>query len=247
MILDLIRTEWFKLRKSKIGFILLIGPLMGLMIGMVNPLIDTMLQDSTVTMWIPQLLVMNLTYALLFLPLITAVLTGLVCRYEYQQGGWKQLLSLPVTRSSVFIAKFSTIMILVFMIQVLYVIAVFAAGTINGISDSFPLNIIWKSIFGGWIATFPLVALQLWMSLLFRSFAAPFAVNVMFTLPTILVVNSEKFGPLYPWAQPFNMMYIGENAADIFFIPLWQMLVVVGGSFLLFFCGGLFYFYKKMI
>lgn len=41
---------------------------------------------------------MNLTYALLFLPLITGVLASAICRYEHQAGGWKQLVSLPVTR-----------------------------------------------------------------------------------------------------------------------------------------------------
>src|SRR5690606_34498484 len=106
--------------------------------------------------------------------------------------------------------------------------------------------IVWKSIFGGWIAAFPLVALQLWMSIVFKSFAAPLAVNVIFTLPSILAANSERFGPYYPWAQPFQMMYIG-NSNDVFFVPLDQLFIVVGGSFLLFFFGGLFYFQRKMI
>ena len=109
------------------------------------------------------------------------------------------------------------------------------------------MEIVWKSAFGGWVATFPLVALQLWISVMWKSFAAPFAVNVVFTLPSILAVNSKTFGPYYPWAQPFSMMYIGGNTDDVFFVPWDQLLTVVGGSFVLFFLCGYFYFQRKAV
>jgi hypothetical protein len=138
-------------------------------------------------------------------------------------------------------------MLLVLAIQLLYLGAVYVVGMIKDYTDPFPIEIFWKSIFGGWVATFPLVALQLWMSILFKSFAAPFTVNVIFTLPSILVVNSERFGPYYPWAQPFSMMYIGGNTDDIFLVPWDQLLAVVGGSFVLFFLGGYLYFQRKSV
>ena len=105
---------------------------------------------------------MNLTYALLFLPLITGVLASAICRYEHQAGGWKQLLALPVTRGKVFIAKYVLIMLLVLVMQLLYFGAVYTVGMVKDYTDPFPMEIVWKSIFGGWVATFPLVALQLW-------------------------------------------------------------------------------------
>lgn len=240
--LALLQSEWYKLRKSKILLLIFVGPLLGLLIGLV---IDYG-SDPEVNDWYVTLLTMNLTYALLFLPLITGVFASVVCRYEHQAGGWKQLLALPVSRGNVFVAKFILLMLIVFVIQLLYLGAIYVVGMLKGYTDPFPLAIVWKSIFGGWIATFPLVALQLWMSIVFKSFAAPFTVNVIFTLPTILAVNSERFGPYYPWAQPFEMMYVG-NPSDVFFVPLEQLLTVVGGSFLLFFFGGLLYFQRKMI
>lgn len=240
--LSILQSEWFKLRKSKIIFIIFVGPLIGLFLGLVTNLGN----DVAVNEWYLSLLSMNLTYALLFLPLITGVLASVICRYEHQSGGWKQLLALPVTRGKVFIAKFILLMLLVFVIQLLYLGAIYAVGMIKGYTDPFPIEIVWKSIVGGWVATFPLVALQLWMSIAFKSFAAPFAVNVIFTLPSILAVNSERFGPYYPWAQPFEMMYIG-GPSDVFFVPWEQLLTVVGGSFILFFVGGLMYFQRKMI
>ena len=107
------------------------------------------------------------------------------------------------------------------------------------------MDIVLKSIIGGWIATFPLAALQLWLSMVWKSFAMPFAVNVIFTLPTILVINSDKAAPYYPWA--LSMMYIGGGEGDIFFVPWEQLITVVGGSFLLFFIAGYVYFQRKAV
>ncbi|WP_249871976.1 ABC transporter permease [Oceanobacillus saliphilus] len=241
--LSILQAEWYKLRKSKILFIIFVGPLIGLFLGLTSNLSI----DVAINEWYLSLFSMNLTYALLFLPLITGILASIICRYEHQAGGWKQLLALPVTRGKVFIAKYVILMLIVLAIQLLYLGAVYVVGMIKGITDPFPLEIVWKSIFGGWVATFPLVALQLWMSILFKSFAAPFTVNVIFTLPSILAVNSERFGPYYPWAQPFSMMYIGGNTDDIFFVPWDQLLTVVGGSFVLFFLGGYLYFQRKSV
>ncbi|HWI48238.1 MAG TPA: ABC transporter permease [Rummeliibacillus sp.] len=239
--LAILQSEWFKLRKSKITSIIIIGPLIGLMTGINSPL------ELKVSVWEQTLLYMNLTYALLFLPLITGVLSSMICRYEHQAGGWKQLLALPVSRGQVFVAKYIILMLIVLVIQILYFCALFAVGIIRGFSDPFPIEIIWKCILGGWIATFPLVALQLWMSILFNSFALPFAVNVIFTLPSILAINSEYVGPYYLWAQPFSMMYIGGETGDVFYIPWEQLITVVGGGFILFFLGGYVYFQRKAV
>lgn len=241
---SILQSEWFKFRHSKILFIILTVPIIGIFLGLTSRFST---EKFEVNEWYLSLLSMNLTYALLFLPLITGVLSSAICRYEHQAGGWKQLLALPVTRGRVFIGKYVLLIVLVLVMQVLFFVAVYIVGMIKGFTDPFPMEIVWKSLIGGWVATLPLVALQLWMSILFKSFAAPFAINVILTLPTILVVNSERFSSFYPWAQPFLMMYIGGETGDTFFVPWVQLLTVVGGSFIVFFVGGYLYFQRKAV
>ncbi|MFD1388792.1 ABC transporter permease [Oceanobacillus oncorhynchi subsp. oncorhynchi] len=240
---SVISSEWYKLRKSKVLLLLLVAPLIGLFIGLSSPLGDIGAPNP----WYEKLIMMNFTYAVLFLPLISGVLASVICRYEHQEGGWKQLLALPVTRGKVFLSKYLLLLLLVFAMQLLYLISIYLVGIIEGITDPFPMDIVWKTIVGGWMATFPLIALQLWVSIAFKSFAAPFAINVIFTLPTVLVINSERFGPYYPWGQPFLMMNIGGSTGDVFFVPWDQILMVIGGSFLLFFIGCYLYFQRKAI
>ncbi|MFS0644479.1 ABC transporter permease [Siminovitchia sp. 179-K 8D1 HS] len=244
MFVSLLEAEWYKLKRNNIYALLIIGPLLTLLIGAMNPMMSQM---EGFNPWYSLFLFMNLPYALLFLPLITGVLAGIVCRYEHQAGGWKQLAALPVTRSQIYVAKFVLIAILVLVIQLMYGVVVYVAGMVNGFEESFPFIVISKFIFGGWIATFPMIALQLWAAMHWRSFAVAFTLNVIFTLPGILAINSERFGPYYPWAQPFFMMYAEENMPGIFFVPISQVLLVTGGSFILFLLLGLLSFNRKAI
>lgn len=236
------RSEWYKLRKSWVIWLLFIPPLIGLFLGQIS-----MGDIGEANQWIIKLVMANATYALLFLPLITGVVAGFICRYEHQEGGWKQLLALPVTRGKVYLTKYILVLFLVLTMQLLYLGSMLILGAIQGITDPFPWEIVWRSILGGWVATSPLVALQLWMSMIFKNFAAPFSINVIFTLPSLLVINSERFGPYYPWGQPFLMMNIGGEGDNFFFIPWEQLLMVVGGSFIVFFFGGYLYFQRKAV
>lgn len=239
----ILHAEWYKLFKSKVLIVILVVPLIVLFAGLTA--------DQEVsgpgTEWLTMISVMNATYGLLFLPLMTGVLAGIICRYEHQEGGWKQLLALPLTRVNVFVAKYALLLIIMAGIQLLYVAAIYGAGLMRGFTEPFPTEILIKIALGGWVATFPLIALQLWVSIMWKSFAAPFVVNVIFTLPAVLIVNSERFGPYYPWTQPFMMMYVHDRTDQLFLVPWNQLLIVVGGSFLVFFLGGLLYFQRKTV
>lgn len=242
--IGLIQAEWFKLKRLRIVGLLIVGPLLSLIIGIANPMIKTFGDGNP---WYMLMLFMNLTYALLFLPLVTGVLAGLVCRYEHQAGGWKQLVALPIKRYQIYFAKFFVIAVLVLVIQLFYGAVVYGAGTFNQFTEPFPVAVISKFIIGGWLATLPMIALQLWAAMMWQSFALVFALNVVFTLPSILAINSERFGPLYPWAQPFFMMYMQDDVSGLFFVPLSQFLLVTVGSFVIFLALGTWSFTRKAI
>jgi hypothetical protein len=59
--------------------IIFVGPLIGLFIGLTANFFNV--TDVNVNKWYLSLLSMNLTYALLFLPLITGVLASSICRW----------------------------------------------------------------------------------------------------------------------------------------------------------------------
>jgi hypothetical protein len=243
MFWNLVQSELLKIRKTTIWLLLFVSPSLAFLGGLGTPSIEGIPNE-----WLAPLLTMTQIHSLLFFPLIIGVFTSFICRFEHQNGGWKQLLSLPVRRTHVYMAKFSLIMALIAMIQLLFTCSWLLIGLIKGFTDPFPMLEMLKSVVGGWIATLPLVALLLLVSMAWTSFAAPLALNVIFTLPNILVANSETFAPYYPWVQPFLMMIPkADGPWGGFFVSFESIIFAIIGAFVVFFASGLVYIHKKAV
>ena len=243
MFWNLVQSEMLKMRKTTIWLLLFVSPSLAFVVGLATPAIEGLPNQ-----WVAPLLTMTQVHSLLFLPLIIGIFTSFICRFEHQNGGWKQLLSLPVLRTHVYMSKFSLVMALIAIIQLLFTYSWIFIGLIKGFTDPFPMMVMLKSIVGGWIATLPLVALLLLVSMAWASFAAPLALNVVFTLPNILVANSETLAPYYPWVQPFlTMIPKAEGPWGGFFVSLESIIFAIAGAFVVFFASGLVYIHKKAV
>lgn len=241
----LLQVEFLKIRKSAIWLLILVSPILSLLIGFGE---TTEMPDLGIgqQQWVSMLGVMTVSHAILFLPLLTGVFSSFICRYEHASGGWKQLLSLPVSKTKVYLVKFFIVSLMIAATQILFAMGLFFIGSLKGFSSDIPWGTISMSIIGGWLACFPLIALQLLVSVAWSSFAAPLALNVIFTIPNILVINSERFAPYYPWAQPFEMMMpTSGKGFGSFNISMETLSVVIVGSFILFMTFGLRYFTRK--
>nr|WP_275580408.1 ABC transporter permease [Metabacillus iocasae] len=240
----LLQVEWFKMKRSKLWPLILLSPLTASIVGYgaVSRVDFELLND-----WYEPLVFMVSIHAILFLPLISGVLVSLICRHEHQAGGWKQLLSLPVKRSTVYLAKGVLTFFLIGLIQLLFVMGWLVVGASQGYADPLPIKLMLTVLIGGWMAMIPLICLQLWASTLWASFGAPLALNVIFTVPNIMIINSERFSPLYPWAQPFMLMMPQDQSVIGFSASANVLFLVIGGSAVLFFIGGLLTFQRKLV
>lgn len=238
--MNTLRSEFLKIRKTKITQLIVVSPIICTIIAFSGGF------AVSENEWLNSYYAMVFTHGTLFLPMITGIFACYVCRYEHLDGGWKQMLTLPIPRYQLYTVKFSMIMLLIGVMQLLFLPGLFLAGTVKGMSGSFPFELVLTSLLGGWIATFPLVALQLWVSTAWKSFAAPMAINVIFTFPSILAVNSERFGPYYPWSQPFLGMIPMQGPDSMFFFSIQTLVFVILGCFLVFFLGGLRMFLRRV-
>lgn len=238
----MIRSEWLKLRRSVVWPLAAASPLFVVVIGMLE------LEKADPFPWAEVLSITSALHAMLFLPLLVGVFAAIVCRYEHIGGGWKQLLSLPVSRTQVYVVKFGMVILLVGVTQLLLLLFIVLLGFTKGSTGDIPWRLLIGSMLGGWIACLPLAALQLSVSAAFQSFAAPLAVNVILTLPNMLVVNSSQYGPYYPWAQPMLAMLPREEYGfGSFNMSMETLFIVVLGSFCAFFAAGWIYFQKKPV
>ncbi|HET7578989.1 MAG TPA: ABC transporter permease [Bacillales bacterium] len=241
--LKTIHAEFYKFRKTFTWTVLFLSPIIA---GFAGFFTYSRLSDGHPSKpWMLIYSPMATIHGMLFLPLIVGVIVALICRYEHLHGGWKQYLVQPVRRWQVYLVKFGLAAGAIAVIQLLMLFALLAAGILNGIDHPFPLEMVLKSLIGGWIATFPLIALQLWVSTAWSSFAAPMAINVICTIPSMLIANSATYGPYYPWAQPLLAMMPNAKSAGILFVSAETLFLVIAGSFVIFFVGGLTFFQKR--
>lgn len=237
--ITLMYTEWIKLKKSKVLQILYISPILATVAGYFT--------EFTVAgnEWIDTFYTMILVHAVLFLPLLAGLFSAAVCRYEHAEGGWKQLLTLPVNRTRVYSAKLIVVCVFIALTQMLLLVGLFLVGILHGFTDPFPVREVLIRLLMGWLGTLPLISLQLWVSTAWSSFAAPVALNVILTLPNMLIANSDKYGPWYPWAQPFLGMIIDSGSGITFSIE--TLIFVIIGGFVIFTIGGISYFQQKAV
>lgn len=228
--------------KSYVWLLVIGSPLISLAPGM---LADNEGKKMT---WELLLNVMSMMHALLFLPVLSGIFAALICRYEHHDGGWKLLLSLPVTRLSVYLSKYVMIIGLLAAVQLTFLVMVLSLGFFRDVPGPIPWSMLLSAVFAGFVACMPLAALQLAISQGWSSFGAPLALNVSLTIPNMLIANSATYGPYYPWVQPMlAMMPYGDQGFGAFNLPLETLLMVVGGSFIVFFFGGLVSFYRKAV
>ncbi|MGG4142302.1 ABC transporter permease [Paenibacillus algorifonticola] len=239
----LLASERLKLSRSFIWLLVPISPLLSLLLGIVSNPIEGMPAEQYEGLYS----YMALFHAVLLLPILTGVFAAFVCRYEHAGGGWKQLLALPISRKSLYFAKFWLVSELLIGVQLLFLAAVLITGAVRGLHE-IPWNFMLLGLLGGWLACLPLAALQLWVSTSWSSFAAPLTINVMLTLPNMLVINSAEYGPFYPWVQPtIAMLVLGSENYGAFTMPVMNLFMTIIGSLLLFIIGGLIYFRAKEI
>lgn len=183
-------------------------------------------------------------YGWIFYPIVSGVFAALICRTEHLNGGWKQLLALPVRRRDVYTAKYAIVAALLAVSQLLVLAELFAVSRSVGFADV-PWASVGLGLLGGWVAVLPLAALQMWASTRWRTFGGPLALNVVLTFPAIFAVQSERFAPWYPWGLPVvGMMepFAGKSGEHWFaFAPATLLIVIVGGL-ALWFTGGLVHF-----
>lgn len=244
MFWNLVQSEFLKMRKTYIWLLLFVSPAFAFVAGFLTEQVEGAPNE-----WVIPLVIMTPIHTILFLPLIIGVFTSFLCRYEHKNGGWKQLLSLPVKRTNVYLSKFFLTIMLIAINQGLVLVAWLAIGFIKGFEDPIPYDVMVRSFVGGWIATLPLAAIMLLISMAWASFAAPLAFNVVFTVPNILVANSETYAPFYPWVQPFLTMIPkgGEGPWGGFFMSFESLVYAIIGGFILFFVSGLIYINKKAV
>lgn len=180
-------------------------------------------------------------WAFFMLPMCITALTALVAHTEHGPRAWDHLHALPVPRWHFYVAKAACVLGLVaamaLWLLLLTPLAVIAAGLAKpaiaalGSPDWQAILLLHARMF---LASWLLVAIQLWIALHFASFVPALAVGIGGTFFAV-VATSAKAGVFMPWQMPVNQLAADPARADlalmlglaggivVFALMLWRM------------------------
>jgi hypothetical protein len=149
---------------------------------------------------------------ILMMPLFLTLEAALVGTMEHSNKQWKHLFALPVPRWSIYLAK----TIVVAALGAIATLTLWAGILAGGAA----LHAMYPNTAAGPIgarevlrlealcfaASWLMLAIQLWLGLRSASFSLAVCVGMLATVVGFIVVNSARWGHLYPWTLPLQVL-----------------------------------------
>ncbi len=153
------------------------------------------------------------------------ILASQIATIEHHQSSWKQLLSLPVSRLTVFSSKFITLLIMLFVSSTLLFIGTVLLGVGLKFGWTFPAVAILKNSFFPLLAALPVLAIQTWLSITFKNQAVSLTIGILGTMVGMTAYNAPDW---FIWGWPL----LSEKHEPIWFVTFG---IIVGMAIVI--CG----------
>lgn len=201
--LPLIRTEFAKLKRSLALSLCLAAP--ACVAGFAALALATADADKRWERFLDEGLAM---WSFFMLPMTVTALTVLLAQIEHGARMWNHLLVLPVGRVWLFFAKTVVALVLLLLLQALVYFGLYLAGF--GMDAALPDRQLtgdpqFREMAIGLAAmavgALPMLVIQLWAALRFRSFVPPLVIGILGTFAA-LVITASNSSVYLPWLLP---------------------------------------------
>lgn len=199
-----ITAENRKLHRSPIWLLFFILPLISACYGTFNYLQNLeILHDRWYSLWTQH----TLFYSMLFFPAMVAAYAAYLWRLEHTGHNWNLIMAVPVPPMDLFFAKFCIVCKLALLTQCwALALFVFCGKVIVQFSDWPPAELV-LYLLRGTVGALAIIAVQLLLAMVIRSFAVPIFLAVAGGISGMLL--GSKGLSLY-W--PYCLMQAGMNA-----------------------------------
>lgn len=224
MIGNLLRADFLKIKRKGLWFLAFLGPFGVIALQMVNYGVrkDYLLNQSDDD-W-----EYFLEYVHSFTPLALilgiAILTSFMASIENETNAWKQLISLPVSKMSVYLSKFMVLGSLLFVSSLLLGVFSLGYGILLNLGDQIPYLELLKYSFYPYLAALPVLALQLWISSVSQNQGIPITTGVLgvifaysaFILPDWMIWKWPSL--MNEWDEPLINVMLGIGVGTLLYI-----------------------------
>ena len=177
-------------------------------------------------------------WTLLMLPLFITLETSLLAGLEHTERNWKFLLSLPIPRWTVYVAKLIVVIGLIWLAH-----AVLVAGTLlsGHVLRQFapalklgalPVSQIAWPLFKVSMALVLAVTIQHWVSLRWPSFVVAMGFGMCAMVVGFIAANSARYGPWIPWSLTLHTLVPRGTAMvnPMLFSTVAGLIVAIAGA-----------------
>ncbi|MBW4085310.1 ABC transporter permease [Paenibacillus sp. S150] len=191
-------ADWLKIRGKGLWFLVFLGPvgllaMQGLNFGIRY---DYLTRQYQADLWGG--LLNNLAgFVPVAMYLGGTLICSLLANVEHQMSSWKQLLALPVSRTSVFMAKLLLCLLLLAVSCLILSAGTAGLGLLLGFgSQPVPYSVVLRIGFASYAAALPVIALQLWLSLSSRNQTLPVSLGIALSLLSLFSMYLSEWIPL---------------------------------------------------
>lgn len=212
---ELIRAELYKLKRSYMLVVSLLGSAMPAVLNLLA-FSNRHMKPGAAKPTLARFLDQTDTFTLL---LIATMLYGLLATYilnrEWEENTIKQLLIIPIGRIRLLLAKMATLFLWIMGLNVWNYIIALALGTAAGFTVGTPstwLHYLPVYLAGGaimFLCTLPVFVVVL----LFRAYVPAIAFTISATLGIVFLMSSD-YAAYYPWNAAMLLLHTRGGAAD---------------------------------
>lgn len=203
MLVQAVKAELLKMRRSPLWILLFIIPAFTAILGSSNYANNLdVLTPGWMNLWTQH----SLFLCYFFLPSIMGIVCSYLWRFEHQRNNWNLVLTQPISVSALVWGKIIVGTIL-YAITLFFVVVFFiVSGVFLHISAPFPAD-FWLWILRGLFAGVSIISLQSMLSLLIRNFAGPVAIAMALAIAG-LEITVMNLGLYFP----YSLLQISMNS-----------------------------------
>lgn len=236
-------AEKRKLKHSPVWLAFLFMPVVPAFLGTANYLNNIeILKEEWYSLWTQN----TLFTCYFFLPVLLGVYCAYLMRLEKNNHNLTKLLSLPISRKGLFLAKVAEAGKMILFSEIWIGILFLVSGKLAGLTGKPPVKelVVWCAfgVLGGLV----MAALQLMISLLLDSFGMSVGIAFAGGLSG-LVMLSKKLGNVYPYSLMAYGMCANNSRQQITEADYPQFILTCAGYLILFTAAGAFLMDRKEV
>ena len=201
-------AEWFKIKKSKIwyfAFVLMIAPVLyGVIIH--HQIVIGKYHYNKENPWYMLIMMVQLFYGTIFLPVIVSVIVGTLINYEKNANNWERISLIPIKKYNFYVSKIIWMAIIILLTQLFMIAIIIMYGLTLNYGSYFPIKIFSSLFLLGTMGAISLGTLSFYIFLCIKSNRLSLIICIILSFPTFLILSNPpgSWTPtLYPWALPF--------------------------------------------